>query len=158
MLAAQPGHAERGVAMAITAWLATTWRQRTINGATNNTAPVALGDEWEEIGNTACLNLPPSPNVAFYKRPNLADKAALDALDATPGVVVLSAVNDDGTKVTSYLRPQDSPTGPQLVTARNRLQAAGIPTGFLTANITVGMTLMQVCDVLRAYARDLTKP
>lgn len=143
--------------MAITAWLAATWRQRTVGGKLNNTTPVVLGDTWEEIGNTACLNLPPAPNIGFWKVNSLADKAAVDTLDATAGIVVLSAIDDAGAKVTGYLRPQDAPTGPQLVTARNRLQAAGIPTGFLTANSTVGMTLAQISDVLRAYARDLTK-
>jgi hypothetical protein len=32
---------------------------------------------------------------------------------------------------------------------------AGVPTAFLTANITVGMTLAQIANVLRAWAHDL---
>lgn len=143
--------------MAITAWLIGTWGQSTkVGRLTNDPAFLTLVTDVLDIAATPAGNIPPGVNVGAWRVDNLASKGALDALDATPGVIVLSAINDaTGAAVAGYLRPQDVPAGPQLVAARNRLQAAGVPTGFLTANITVGMTLVQVADVLRAWAHNL---
>jgi hypothetical protein len=138
------------------AYIACRWKQ-TVTGtrAENEIDLGALG--WLDLTVTPGANLPPAPNVVVARVDSLPDKATLDALDATPGVIVLAAVNDDGSRVTGYLRPQDTPTGAQLSAAKTRLQNAGVPTAFLTANITVGMTLAQIADVLRAWARDLAR-
>lgn len=144
--------------MAIRAWLIERWVQTVRNGTTyNEPASLGLVSAWEDIAGTLAINIPPGINVVAARVDNIPNKAALDALDATPGVIVLSAINDDGTAVAGYLRPQGAPSGAQLTAARTRLQDAGIPTGWLTANITAGMTLGQVADVLRSYARDLRK-
>lgn len=145
--------------MTITAWAIHRWQQTVVNGVTTNTPDFggATYASWEDIAGTPNANIPPNVNLCAGKFTNLPDKATLDALDAATGVIVLAAINDDDTRVTGYLRPQDSPTGPQLAAARTRLQNAGIPTAFLTANITAGMTLAQIADVLRAWARDLIK-
>jgi hypothetical protein len=143
--------------MTIRAWVIAPWSSTTRVGAPTNELTLPTGLASDDIANTSAANIPPGINVGAWRVDNLASKAALDTLDATPGVIVLSAINDDGTKVTGYLRPQDSPTGPQLVAAKTRLQNAGIPTAFLTANVTVGMTLAQIADVLRAWAHDLLK-
>jgi hypothetical protein len=136
----------------IEAWAIATWR--VVGG--RNEPHVAL-TTYEDIAGTRAINLPPSVNVGAWHLTAIPDKAALDALDAAPGVIVLAAVDDQGAKVTGYLRPQDTPSGAQLSAAKTRLQNAGVPTAFLTANITVGMTLAQIADVLRAWARDLAR-
>jgi hypothetical protein len=134
----------------IEAWAIATWR--TVGGRNE---PNAALTTYEDIAGTLALNLPPNINLGAWHLTAIPDKATLDALDAATGVIVLSAVDNLGATVAGYLRPQDTPTGAQLSAAKTRLQNAGIPTAFLTANITVGMTLAQIANVLRAWAHDL---